>query len=235
MSAPACASQIDPHTLPSLETFELTRRGCRQADKMTVKWWKDARRDDQISQKQHSVPPRQTSHIFGNVVSCCFQMMWRSLCQELSTTAPRVSWNRQILIFVFIFFGLFFCMSVFVQGCVRGTILGRHTALPSTPTQSSSLRKLWPPKSNTRRYTNISVICFYDWVILNALFLSLPLNIICWFQKPLFWIWKKPKYAKWWKRLHGETSHKYGIDSDKRPVSQYVKWNNRLYFKHIWN
>lgn len=114
MSAPACASQIDPHTLPSLETFELTRCGCRQADKMTVKWWKDARRDDQISQKQHSVPPRQTSHIFGNVVSCCFQMMWRSLCQELRTTAPRVSWNRPILIFVFLFLVCFFFACLFL-------------------------------------------------------------------------------------------------------------------------
>lgn len=169
----------------------------------------------------------------------CCQLLFSD---DVTFPLPRTEHNgtsRQLkssnLDFCIYFFGLFFCVSVFVQGCVRGTILGRHTALPSTPTQSSSLRKLWPPKSNTRRYTNISVICFYDWVILNALFLSLPLNIICWFQKPLFWIWKKPKYAKWWKRLHGETSHKYGIDSDKRPVSQYVKWNNRLYFKHIWN
>lgn len=43
-------------------------------------------------------------------------------------------------------------------------------------------------------------------------FVSLSLNIICWFLKPLFWIWKNPKYAKWWKRLHRETSHKYGIE-----------------------
>ncbi|KAF7230983.1 mitochondrial peptide methionine sulfoxide reductase isoform X3 [Nothobranchius furzeri] len=38
-----------------------------------------------------------------------------------------------------------------LKGCVRGTMSGRRTALLSTPTHSSSSRKLWPPKISTRR------------------------------------------------------------------------------------
>lgn len=215
MSAPACASQIDPHTLPSLETFELTRRGCRQADKMTVKWWKDARRDDQISQKQHSVPPRQTSHIFGIVVSCCFQMMWRSLCQELRTTAPRVSWNRQILIFVFIFLVCFFLRVCFCAGMRQGNDIGTtYRSAIYTYTKQQLEEALASKEQYQKVHEYICHLFLWLGDFKCLVFVSLPLNIICWFQKPLFWIWKKPKYAKWWKRLHGETSHKYGIDSN---------------------
>lgn len=46
--------------------------------------------------------------------------------------------------------------SVCVQGCGSGTMSGRRTALPSTPAPSSSSRKPWPPKIDTRRYTHPS-------------------------------------------------------------------------------
>lgn len=63
------------------------------------------------------------------------------------TGAPHVGWNLDVPLF-----SAFVC----VQGCGSGTILGRHTALPSTPARSSSSRKLWPPKIDTRRYTHPS-------------------------------------------------------------------------------
>lgn len=45
-----------------------------------------------------------------------------------------------------------FLLFVRVQGCGSIMTSGRRTALLSTPTQSSSWRKLWPPKKITRRY-----------------------------------------------------------------------------------
>ena len=101
------------------------------------------------SQKQLSVLPRQTSCIFGNAVSCCFQMMWCCFCQRLKTMAPHVSWNLHSHICVCLCACV--CVRARVQGCDRGMMLGQRTALLSTPTQSSISMKLWPPKMNTRR------------------------------------------------------------------------------------
>lgn len=63
-------------------------------------------------------------------------------------------------------------VSLCVQGCGSRTTSARGTAPLSTPTQSSSWTKLWPPKNNTRRYLRSSTstllcLCLFLLVVLS--------------------------------------------------------------------
>jgi len=116
-----------------------------EADELTLKRWKENVTRWSVHREKRK---KQFRHVIflENPVSC-----FSDVASENGGARRqlKVGWHPKVLKFLFV------CVCVCVQGCDRGTMSGRCTAPPSTPTQSSSWRKFWPPKINTRRYTRL--------------------------------------------------------------------------------